>query len=125
MTTPTTFTAPPARVLIAIVVTVVAIMGAVLVVFALTPVAQRGDLVNRVGTAVPMVLASIPAVLAWMKGRENASQIDVATAKVDAVAENVNGRLSTLIDAKTIPSDGTSVTVPDTHLSPAPLSNPS
>ena len=118
-------TAPPVRVLVAVVVTAIAILGTVLIVFALTPSGDRGTLINRLGTAIPLIVASIPAVLAYLKTRENSSFIAVTSAKVDSVAENVNSRMSTLIDAKTTPSDGTTAALPDTHSAPSPLINPS
>lgn len=104
-TPPAGDTTPPTRALVFIGVGAGLIVTLTLGLYALTPGDARPELLTRLSTVAPSLVVLVPAVLAWLNGREAAAKAKELDAKVDVIADNVNGRFSAVIEKLPDPDD--------------------
>lgn len=90
--------APKLRALVFILIFVALGLAFMVAVYALTPASERPALLTRVGTVLPGMIVIVPTVLAWLNGRDAKVSAEKAQHAAQEAAENVNGRMTQLID---------------------------
>lgn len=91
--------APPLRALVAALVAFVVVVAAGLVLFALTPPAQRPDVWKLLPSIGPAAVVAVPALAAWLTGRTVHATVETHTEQLATISDNTNGKLDARIEA--------------------------